>query len=138
MRALLLLLGLLLMAASASAAPGQIVIPVARYSGKAALPGTPVIGTPTSLRVSLDVSDNTDPTVAWVITVEYSTDGGSTWQPAGNCARNGFAGPVTDKNGQVVTTSGCAFSFPNGANRLRGTLQILGGALSTLGRIEWE
>jgi hypothetical protein len=137
-RALVLLLACLLVAAPVEAAPGSVTFPQGTYG-----PGTlapfeqNVQGTLSTATFTYDIRQHTNPAVLVSIVVEWSDDGGSTWHPLGAFSRRG--GPAgTTPGGVAATTSVLTITVPPAQpRRVRATITITGGSVVTSGSLVW-
>lgn len=126
------------------AAQSTVVLPQGTYpAGTRTLGPVAVPNGTTAFVLSLDRTNWTNVNVKVALTFDLSLDGGTTWNPhpdadpfpVGLTAEGGTA---RDKNGNVVNTTTLSAPVPDVTNtnrRVRATLVITGGSLTTSGTL---
>jgi len=85
----------------------------------------------TQIGLAVDITSDADPTKRWDLLLEFSNDGGATWNPYDpwpqGCGRSG--GVTLDDKGVAVPEAAIFRQLPEPANalrRLRGSITIVG------------
>jgi hypothetical protein len=120
--------------------PKKITIPLATYgTGSVPIASTLIPGSVTSVTVTLDVGVWTNPLARLTLRLEKSEDGGKTWTGGGVPFEDvgpNSAGVFLGKNGLPRTIIVGFFTWPSTVTHVRGTLQIAGGTIRTVGSVE--
>ncbi len=90
-------------------------------------PGTPPSAV-FAAGIEIECSAWTDPTSSAVVTLEYSTNGGTTWEPWCSCT---FQGGTLTRQGTPLGTAVMSSGLPPAPSvAIRGTIQITGSLVT--------
>jgi len=116
--------------------PLTVTIPANTYQvGSTAIAPTAVPTGASSLTITLDAMNWTNPLSRLDLAMEMSTDGGVTWIGGGAFGMQPNAQGQFVAKTTIVTTVRAFFPWPATITHLRGTLTISGAAIQTSGTV---